>query len=137
MARVFLVVAVMCVVPWTAAAEARRPAGGQGNDAYAQLRSQNVDEVVAAIAEVQRQGGPRATSALIDLLRSGTPDRVTSTALEALGATSEARYYPGGLHAFHAFVLGRVQVGGPDPPDVRGVQRRLGLPIAFFPVRSL
>lgn len=86
MARVFLVVVVVCVVPWTAAAEARRPAGGQGNDAYAQLQSQNVDEVVAAIAEVQRQGGPRASNALSDLLRSGTPDRVTSAALEALGA---------------------------------------------------
>jgi hypothetical protein len=84
MARVLLVVLVICAVPWTAAAEARRPA--PASDPYPLLRGQDTDQVVAAIAEVQRQGGPRATQELIDLLRSGTPDPVTTAALEALGA---------------------------------------------------
>ena len=30
--------------------------------------------------------------------------RRMASALGALGATAEARYYPGGIHAFHAFV---------------------------------
>ncbi len=30
--------------------------------------------------------------------------RRMASALDALGATAEARYYPGGIHAFHAFV---------------------------------
>jgi HEAT repeat protein len=47
-----------------------------------------VEEVVAAISSVQAQGGSRACSALVDLLRSGTPDRVTAAALEALGAVA-------------------------------------------------
>lgn len=86
MARVIPLLLVIYFFPWTAAAEAQPAGGAQGDDPYERLQSQDAEVAVAAIREVQASGGSRAAEALMDLLRSGTPDRVTGAALEALGA---------------------------------------------------
>jgi HEAT repeat protein len=57
----------------------------------ARLRGREVDDVVAATRAVAAVGGPSATDALMDLLRTGPPDAVTAAAIEGLGALGDTR----------------------------------------------
>jgi HEAT repeat protein len=92
LSSVFLV--LITILPCVASAEARRrpaPVARQEvtDEMVTRLQGQNVDDVLAAVREIQNIGGPRAVAELMALLRSGPPDAVTQAAIEGLGALAD------------------------------------------------
>lgn len=82
--QITLLLVMICSIPGIANAEASR--GQIPDEVRARLQGHDVGQSVAAIREVQNIGGAAASTALMELLRSGPPDAVTSAAIEGLGA---------------------------------------------------